>query len=402
MSATIDPSPIRVCRGFVVLAMLSACLVLVCLSLALGRDHCAMELFGRIDILAVAVLAAIPFSVLNANRTCKSSLPFRIGICGICVMIPLVVVHASRIHASSESIGAMTIAVAHSLVTVSTVTLALIILIAIVKVPTAQSMPAQSVCVQGIFFVLTIALPGVYVDSVFQTLASRLQQTLSDQRVTLSIDIAKVLQQLRPGARIDEMPVSELIQLLDARRQELEAIVDLPQSTPLSAESIANRTTALVQLDRLDQALSTMEPLLSGEQFHPSSFDFYGLCFQRLGDPAQSMIGYELAIRYWTPQADSSQKRRSLASAWKGVGFATRQLGERAKEENAYQELLLVAPTTSNHLLIAKCYQAHQKMSLAIDHVEQAVALDPAAKSELAAILRVASRDHVGCLVGPR
>lgn len=159
---------------------------------------------------------------------------------------------------------------------------------------------------------------------------------------------------------------------------------------------------ALMQLDRNSEALELLEPLTQGPNFQPISLDYQGLCWQRMECFRESLDAYQQAVQYWQTQPPTPRQRESLASAWKGVGFAARRLHERRVQVNAYQQLVEVAPSAANHLLLAQCYREHQQTRLASEHASIAEALDPSVQPQSQSMRSSMSTDHFGCWLVPR
>ncbi|TWU48201.1 tetratricopeptide repeat protein [Rubripirellula reticaptiva] len=383
-------------------AISAACLVCGIGYLALKSDRGDFEIFGRLDVLVVSVFSAVPISVLMADQIARKSKIVRFGLVALLALIVVSQIGVWRILLYEFGMSAVALSIVRGALAVITMTLPLACLNVFKTLVAGGDRIEKSSLVPALFVVVAVSIPGVYVDSVSKTLASQLRQSLSNDRPTVALGHARRLSQLRPQTRIDGLAIVSLLDSLDDRIDQLNAIVRRPISPTAPTGAIAMRVTSLVQLELFDQALVGLKPLLSGERFHPASLDVYGLCFQRLGDPESSLVGYQMAIQYWTAQIESNQKRQSLASAWKGIAFAARQLDQRSMEEHAYQQLLNVAPNASNCLLMAKCYKHHQKMDLAAKYASQAFELDPASRSELDSITSELARDHFGCLSGVR
>ncbi|QDT09722.1 hypothetical protein K239x_16720 [Planctomycetes bacterium K23_9] len=380
--------------------MLAACVVFGAGYWGLDFGDGELKIFGRWDVLAVCTLSALPIAVLIAGQVARQSKVVR-GIAGGLSAIAIVLcVYADGDAGALLSASRLSVSAFHGLLAVAATTLVISVL-SVVRIGKDRELGLSCSRRVGLLFaVMAVALPSVYTDSVSKTMTNQLNRALSNQRTVKAAAYARKLRHLRPRARIGDVAIATLIESLQSRIADLEAVASRSLSPRSPASSLANRVTALVQLEHLDEALIAIRPLLSGDKFHPASFDFYGLCFQRLGDPGQSLIGYQMAIQFWADQPDSIQKRQSLESAWKGVAFAARQLSNRRMEERAFHELLAVAPAASNHLLLAQCYKEHQKMALAVKHAKQAAAMDPALQPRLEAISASIARDHLGCLGG--
>ncbi|QDV15040.1 Tetratricopeptide repeat protein [Rosistilla oblonga] len=252
-----------------------------------------------------------------------------------------------------------------------------------------------------IFAGLWILVPAVYAHAVAADLQKALTESLQNQRIALAARQADQLSQLAPTQTIDGTPLVTLLPQLQQRRTQL--IDQLATATePTSLGEIAQQITTLVQLERHDEALRRIEPLTRGANFHPVALDYQGLCFQRMERPEESMAAYRRSLEFWMSQPDGQAKRSGLISGYKGVGFAARRLQMRLLEEQAYQQLVEIAPTGEHHFLLAQCYREHQKTRLAAEHFKAAMQQDPSMQSQIEAILATLSMDHFSCLSVPR
>jgi tetratricopeptide (TPR) repeat protein len=210
------------------------------------------------------------------------------------------------------------------------------------------------------------------------------------------------LRRFNPSLTAANTDLATLESNLHDEKARLEAEVQHPMPRNLTLAMVGRRITALVQLDRNHEALGWIRPMMSGHNFHPISLDFYGLCQQRLEQPAESMRGYERSREHWERQPDSPAKNNAMISAYKGIAFAARQLGNRRLEEQAYQTLVQLAPTAENHFLLATSYKEHQKTSLAAENAQLAAELDPQYAEQARSMLNQLSRDHFSCFLVPR
>ncbi|QDV71390.1 Tetratricopeptide repeat protein [Rosistilla carotiformis] len=252
-----------------------------------------------------------------------------------------------------------------------------------------------------IFAGLWILVPAVYAHAVAADLQKALTESLQNQRIALAARQADQLSQLVPTQTIDGTPLVTLLPQLQQRRTQLiDQLADAAEPTSLG--EIAQQITTLVQLERHGEALRRIEPLTHGANFHPVALDYQGLCFQRMERPEESMAAYRRSLEFWMSQPDSDAKTAGLVSGYKGIGFAARRLQMRLLEEQAYQQLVEIAPTGEHHFLLAQCYREHQKTRLASEQFQAAMQRDPSMQSQIEAILATLSMDHFSCLSVPR
>lgn len=247
-----------------------------------------------------------------------------------------------------------------------------------------------------IFTALWGLVPAVYSHAVASDLQKSLSESLQGQRIALSAAQADALNQLNPQQSIDGDLVKVLLPQLDHHVAELRSRLE-SGPPPNSMPEIAARITLLVQLERHSEALDWIEPLTHGARFHPVALDYEGLCFQRMQRFTDSLRSYRQSLEFWMSQPDSQAKTASLASGYKGVGFAARRLQMRLLEEQAYEQLVQIAPTGEHHFLLAQCYREHQKTVLAEEHFRAAATQDASLQSQVEEILATLAMDHFSC-----
>ena len=253
-----------------------------------------------------------------------------------------------------------------------------------------------------ILALFAVAIPAVYVDTVSVGFHDDLEKALQSRRFALARRQAAMLAELNPSDAIEGKPIRNVRRELTQIVASLEAAIRPSDAGVDAISQRRNRITVLMQLDRNEAALRELEPFASGPGFDAISLDYRGLCYQRLERYSESLDAYRLSVTHWQSQPASDRQRSSLASGWKGIGYAARQLNQRTLEEDAYRELVRVSPTADHHLMLAQCYREHQKTGLATQHLLAAEKLNPQLQSHSSTMLKSMSTDHFGCWLVPR
>ncbi|TWT73007.1 tetratricopeptide repeat protein [Allorhodopirellula solitaria] len=384
---------------FAYLAAVLTVIAFCCLALSTGEG--VLWEYGRWDVLACSFLAAMPLSLMLAQTTRNASPGWRFSVfCG-CLLIAFAfaVIPPSIGRFTQLSLGWLT--VCRCLVAVASMTA---VAIAATWIYRGESLPVPIQRSWKMFLMMSLFaafVPAAYVDAVADGLRADLENSLQSRRFALAYRQSKVLWQLDPGLQVQNKPLAQQIPQLQRAVSQLAAEASRPLPSDASVAEIGQRVTILMHLDENEEALRLLKPLTRGARFQPIGLDYQGLCWQRLRQYRESLSAYQDAVSYWTQQPDSDRKQVSLASAWKGIGFAARHLSQRSLEEEAYRTLVELAPSAENHFLLAQCYSEHQKSKLAAEHSAIAVRLNPDLQPESTSMLTSMSRDHFGCLQIP-
>jgi len=390
------------------LAMSDSFFVLIALgilwALSNVRTHsgAAILLFGRWDVIAITLLFCLPLSWLVVERIQVLSLRYKgLGVLFFIAVSGSILLFARMLELSSVP-NNLTLVLLR--VAVSTLLLSAATCICNLGFGFKPVLPLPSSGWLTVILMLGTAIfvPLAYTDAVSVRLKDNLQQALAEQRLAMACYQTQQLEQLNPHLSVNGIAMRVLHQQLNevCRNLSADAATELGRSP--SAASLGRRVTTLMQLDRLEEALPLLQALSQGEQANPVSLDYLGLCYQRLELPEPSKAAYQRSVEFWAAQPDSPSKLNSLASAYRGIGFAARRLEERSLEELAYRELVEVSPTAENHLLLAQCYREHQKTKLAAIHATRAQELSPELSQSAQGILTVLTMDHFGCMQVPR
>lgn len=396
------------------LATLIAVLMIIRHLLQNQNGH--LEWYGRDDIYAVSMLAALPIGFVGAMKVNQKSRSSAI-VLGGCLLLASLCLAVISHGTSLNSLLAVTSARALLAFLAAFSAANLCLSIAPIEYPDcpARNDSEADAHLEGqgsnavlptwtwlLFGAATIAIPATYTHSVEESLEKSLTESLGSKRITLAWEQCWQLRRFNPTATAANMDLATLESSLHNERARLEEQVRRPIPRNMTMAMLGKRITSLVQLDRNHEALGWIRPMMSGRNFHPISLDYYGLCQQRLDNPDESMRGYERSLQHWERQLDSPSKRNAMVSAYKGIAFAARQSGNRRLEEEAYRSLVESNPTAEHHFLLATCYKEHQKTSLAAESAQLAARLDPLYAEQARSMLSQLSRDHFSCFLVPR
>ncbi|WP_437191575.1 tetratricopeptide repeat protein [Planctomicrobium sp. SH527] len=244
-----------------------------------------------------------------------------------------------------------------------------------------------------------LAIPFLYSDSLRRSTEEALAESLSSQRYYKSLQEAELLSTLAPSAKVLEIPVARLKTELAQQVTMLETSLSAGlSSTPRSVAHAGQQVTALMQLDRNQEALKLLKEISSQEAAPPQVLDFSGLCCQRLSRWEESRDWYRQSRQFWATQPESSMQRQALISAYKGIAFAERQLENSSAAEQAYLSVLKLEPNADIHFLLARLYDQQERTTEAREHATLAMTLNPARYGQEAqSLLRRASLSHFGC-----
>tara|TARA_A100001391_G_scaffold156159_1_gene114029 strand:- start:2 stop:1192 length:1191 start_codon:yes stop_codon:yes gene_type:complete len=388
--------------SFAWLVLIGAVLAAVFLaSRAFGSTDGVIPLFGRWDVVACCLIATLPLSLFAVDllRNTRGIVKLCIA-CGLLALAIIMVSVAQSINlAGGLGMGSLT------LVRGTVATISMIILLLVCRVLGAEiQLPAyltSSWRPKAMLIAIAFLIPAAYADAVADGIRIDLENSLDSRRFATAERQARTMAEIVPGGIVHDKALLSLIPELQRTVEQMEEEVRRPLRTQPPIAEVGRRITLLMHLDRLDDALQLLSPLRRDPRFRPTCLDYQGLCWQRQEHFSKSLAAYQSAVAYWQTQPDSDRKQLSLASAWKGVGFAARRLGKRTLEEHAYQTLVDLSPTAESHLLLAQCYSEHQKTKLAGQHAALAVELDPNLQAQSASMLTSMSRDHFGCLQLP-
>ncbi|EMI16005.1 putative membrane protein [Rhodopirellula maiorica SM1] len=380
------------------MAIIAVAVSSVLLSDASGVVH----VFGRWDVVACAFLAALPLALIAVQPFCQfARWQQLISSLGCVIVAAAITTFAASITQLPEQ-SVITLTVCRSVIAIAAMMAVAFLGAVMVPSPRLPVFAENAWLSLAMLVALAILIPAAYADSVADGIRIDLERSIETRRFALANQQAEQFAQLNPSGMVHQKSVRKVQLELEDVVAKLETEARRPVSAEAPVPVLGQRVTVLMHLDRNEEALQLLEPLTRGDRFQPISLDYKGLCFQRLNQMSESLDAYQQAVAYWESQPASDTRRSSLASAWKGIGFAARRLDQRTLEEQAYRKLVEVAPTAANHLLLAQCYREHQKTHLAAEQSTKAMQLDPTMQSQSESILSSMSMDHFGCLQVPR
>ncbi|WP_144059228.1 hypothetical protein [Rhodopirellula sp. SWK7] len=396
----IKPSSSHQFRWLIFAAITIAAATLTCGQLATPSG--VTRLFARWDVLMVALFAAAPVTLMIVSPVeCTNRKQNAVACLGVIIAAVIILQLSSSLEIINRH-GLIVASLSRSTVACA-VTLVVVMLTRVIATASQSPLFLESSWAAKLTLIsIALLVPAAYVDSVAEGSRIELEKALQSRRFALAKQHAEMLMQLHPNTEIQDRPLDAFREELDALVKDLDSATQRPLPRRPSSSELGQRVMILMQLDRNEEAMRLLSPLTHGPRFEPISLDYLGLCFQRLERFEESLHAYQAAVTYWKSQAMNERSRASLASAWKGVGFAARRLNHRRTEEHAYQQLVELAPTAENHMLLAQCYREHQKTRLASEHTTRAAQLAPEMQAQSDSMLSSMSTDHFGCWLVPR
>ncbi len=350
--------------------------------------------FGRIDLYGVSLVCAICIAILvrqlSTHKTARVILGATSLVFGLLVLISL---------SQSDSDRTLSNYATATLVLIASFLIGPALTGSLLRSSTADN-TKPNVMITILTMIGILAIPFLYSDSVRRSTEEALAESLSSQRYYKSLQEAELLSTLAPSAKVLEIPVASLKTELAQQVTMLETSLS-EGSSPSSPRSVAHagqRVTALMQLDRYQEALKLLKEISSQEEAPPQVLDFSGLCCQRLSRWEESRDWYRQSRQFWATQPESPMQHQALISAYKGIAFAERQLEHPASAEQAYLSALKLEPNADIHFLLARLYDQQERTADARKHATQAMTLAPARYGqEGQSLLRRASLSHFGC-----
>ncbi|MCC9657418.1 tetratricopeptide repeat protein [Rhodopirellula halodulae] len=406
-----DPSPRPTSK------LLGLVIAIIIVAYLLGLRACSQEptkelrWFGREDLLVTSLLAALPLGFVLAHRLQSISVGGKVAIAGLAISLSWAMAILSPPPAAIDSFLKVS---SFRILLATCATFGSCLLLSGAQgwfvgdgagqggrnsIKTSGTNPTW---LWVLSLTMAIGLPLAYCHSAGDALQANLEKSLDDQRFSLAQKQCHQLVWFRPNALVSDTPLKTLRERINERVQQLTLAVSQPLPTPVTMGAIGTRITQLVQLDRNEEALRLIRPMMTGRNFHPIALDYYGLCQQRLENADESMRGYQRSFQHWERQPNGPAKAEAMASALKGIAYAARQSGNRRMEEDAYLALIQMRPTAENHFLLATCYKEHQKSTLAAQHANRAAELDPQYGPQAQSMVSQLSRDHFSCFLVPR
>ena len=169
----------------------------------------------------------------------------------------------------------------------------------------------------------------------------------------------------------------------------------------LDAQRTIDYARALAMLDRTDQAGTLVAPLAAARA---DAALLLAAILQQQGRWRESSAAYETAARLLRQAPASQERTAGLVQALDGIAFNAREQGDPAVAVQTYELGLGELPDAAAHFhfQLGRHHHSGGRPALAIEHLQNAVALDPRGyERQAAAILKQLAAGSPGCLLGP-
>jgi tetratricopeptide (TPR) repeat protein len=221
---------------------------------------------------------------------------------------------------------------------------------------------------------VAVAIPETYVTAHCQHDSVRLSELMGQSRLGEAETLARRLLRFDHRAVIRGEPMLLLVVNLDRMVTQLRADVKVdlgPNATDQEALSYAQK---LAILGRTDEALRAFDRIQTPS---PNAFNLLGTIRESRSEWQAGLDDYRRAQQGWEMTAASPDRLAGLIRATTGVAFCLRKLGSNLAAEQAYQQLLKLAPNAETHFLLAQFYEDTQQTKQAYRHVRRAMELAP-------------------------
>jgi Tetratricopeptide repeat len=234
-----------------------------------------------------------------------------------------------------------------------------------------------------LLFAIAAGVPESYLDARCRRERERMREFSTGGRTVDASRIARSLEILRPGSRVEagstsgEVSIAELARELSRHAEALRRQLDsLPETDDPRVR--LQRARLLARLSRRREAIRELAPVADAgppsQQIEACLL--LGTIHEHAEDWGAGRRWYDKASELAANSTPRPEKRL-LATALKGVAFTSRKLGRYAEAESAYQKLITLAPTAENHFLLAQFYDDAQQGEKAQRHARQAIRLAP-------------------------
>jgi tetratricopeptide (TPR) repeat protein len=242
---------------------------------------------------------------------------------------------------------------------------------------------------------IAIAIPEAYVIAHCQHDSARLSQLMGQSRLGEAEQVALRLVQFNPRAMSDGKSVLGLVANLDRQLAQLRADVNVHLAPGATEQETLSYAQKLAILDRTDEALEILERI---QPPSPKVFNLLGTIRETRSEWQASLEDYRQAQTDWDTAQASPDRLAGLIRATTGVAFCLRKLGNYLAAEQAYQQLLELAPNAETHFLLAQFYEDTQQTKQAYRHVRQAMQLAPRRfQSSGQQLISKLTTSHFGC-----
>lgn len=373
---------------------LFVCLLLVAVLAFANVPGFLASTFGRLDILGVTCLAALPLACWLALRSSTEIVSWAWAISSFTIASACGwwLFQQPDLASGPAPLPRVWVAIVATVTTSS--------MLAILWRKRLRPRNTGHRALTGLILLMqAILIPAAYADSVSRELQEQLGEALASQRFAHSLHLARTLQVIAPRAELHDLSLAELSRELDSRVQELEATLARPRTTSTTPREAGQIAVILIQLERNRDALDLLQGLLPWPETAPIALDYCGLCCQRLGRWQESRDWYEKSRQTWEHMPTREQRTQAIVSAYLGIAFAERQMDHPANAKKAYTSALKMRPSAEIHFLLARLHEQQEQTASARYHLEQALAIAPGQfQGEARELLHKMSLTHFGCL----
>jgi tetratricopeptide (TPR) repeat protein len=225
-------------------------------------------------------------------------------------------------------------------------------------------------------FLVMLGVPWIYVEARRSHDDRELGELLDQSRVGEAQHLAVQSLILDPRRKFRGQPLRDVAAELNGVVRDLESSVALPLSADASLEARLARARDLAMLGRTAAALQVLaQPASLAES--PDGLMLRGTIHQARQEFLPSGAAFREAAEQLNALPPSPDRASALVTAYSGIAFAARKLGNNAEAVTAYQQVLVLDPSADTHFLLAQFYEGTQQAALAQKHARQAMALAP-------------------------
>jgi hypothetical protein len=228
---------------------------------------------------------------------------------------------------------------------------------------------------------------------------NRAEELLGEMRLTRAWEVIAGLSDLGSTSPIGGRPPQQLA--ADVRRQVAALAKQLTRPLPPSAPPAARVEYArrMAMLDRLAEAEQLLAPLADQDV---DAALLRATALQKLERWDDSDRDFRAVLDLSAVIADPDQVAAARVPAYKGLAFNARAAGRPADAEAAYREGLARVPSATSHFhfLLGRHYDQAGRPLLALEHLREAVRLDPGRYGDPARpLIEQLTRATPGCLL---
>lgn len=241
-------------------------------------------------------------------------------------------------------------------------------------------------------------VPEVYIRQRVQHDAQQIQEWLEQSRLGEASSLLDQLLLLQPGAQWQQQSLSVL--RVRVRQQVADLLAQTQAALPVDASNLLRlqRARQLAMLGQTTAAELLLRPLVSSD-VSAAAATLLATIHETRGAWSVAVDWYVQAGNHWRQQPPSAAAAAGLYQTLQGLAYCERKRGRLAEAEQAWQQLLALAPTAETHFLLARFYEDTQQAEQALLHLRAAMRLAPSryAKPGQQLLDKLQSL-HFGCL----